>query len=94
MRKWVLFTFVVFLLSGCVKISTVNVSKLDELPRKVDKYIQPELRLQLINKNQNHCYIIYRTENDVQFLIGNDGNAVRLSLFEEPSNSSEVKTYI
>lgn len=73
---------------------TVSVSKLEIVPRKVEQYIQPDLKLQIINKNQDHCYIIYRSINDVQFGIGSDGNAVRLSLYEELSNSNELKTYM
>ena len=94
MKKWLLLILAILLLNGCAKISTVSISKLDEVSKSVKKYIQPKLKLQLIKKNQDHCYIFYRSVNDVQFSSGIDGNAVQLSLYEEPSNSNEVKTFM
>ncbi|MGM9950895.1 MAG: hypothetical protein ACI33P_12255 [Lysinibacillus sp.] len=94
MKKWMLLTLVMFLLGGCVEVTTVSLSIVENAPKKVEKTIHPDVALQLIEKNEDFYYIVYRSVNDVRMLHGSDGNAIRISIWEEPADSNEMKTYI
>ena len=95
MKKLIFLSLAIILLTGCFpKVSTVNLERLEHIPRKVQNVIQPDVSLQLVEKNKDHYYIVYRSVSEVQMIPGNGGNAIKISIYESPSDSSDMKTYI
>ncbi len=94
MRKY-LFSLVmlVALLSACAQ-KEASLVEVKHLPDKVEKAIDPEEQLQVVNNSGGFYYIIFQSDADVKTALQTKDDMAIVQLEESPAASSESKRTI
>lgn len=87
-RKFVLIFLVVLILSAC-NSSELSFSEISIAPKKIEKLINSNLKLQLINEGTKGSYIIYHTSGEIEADLKSEGSVINI-IFKELSSKDDV----
>lgn len=82
--------FMLLILSGC-QSSTLSLSEIDNVPRKIEEVISPDLILQLIGEGTKGSYIVFLSNGEVEASLSVEDNTINIIFDEENSQAREKK---
>ncbi|MCM3757613.1 peptidylprolyl isomerase [Sporosarcina aquimarina] len=80
-------------LSACAQ-KKLSFEEVDTVPKKVTEAINPDDRLQMINKNGKVSYIVFQSHEDVKSSLESVNKTALIKLDEVDASDNELKQYI
>lgn len=94
MKRILVILCTVLFLGGCVEVTTVSYNEPDKIPRKVEKLIEPEDTLQMIQKKEGHYYIIFHSNYDVNVNYVTGEDTIEIHLHEQVIAYHDRQMYV
>lgn len=89
---------IVFMLAACnasvsQKSSNISITKIDDVPKKVQEAIDPNAKLQKLNTGTERSYLVYFSNGDVTANFEKSGSMLIVQLEETNPQGDELKQY-
>lgn len=94
MKRILVILCTVLFLVGCVEATTVSYNEPDKIPRKVEKVIQPEDTLQMIQKKEGHYYVVFQSYYDVNVNYVTGEDTIEIHLHEQVIAYHDRQMYV
>ncbi|MFJ7826076.1 peptidylprolyl isomerase [Psychrobacillus sp. NPDC096623] len=94
MKKLVcLMLFLSLILAAC-NSSELSISEIQSVPNKVQKGINSDYTLQLINEGENTAYILFQSKETVTAELEVKDNILNIKLEKSNQENNELKQYV
>ncbi|WP_419962309.1 peptidylprolyl isomerase [Psychrobacillus sp. BM2] len=92
-KLFCLMLFLTLILAAC-NSSELNISEIQSVPNKVQKGINSDYTLQLINEGENTAYILFQSKGTVTAELEMKDNILNIKLDKANQENNELKQYV
>lgn len=93
-KRILVFLCIVLLIGGCVEVTTISFNKIDTVPRKVKKAIQSDVPLQIIQKDEEHRFIVFQSLHDISVHHVAGETTFEIYMYEGEETYKDLQTYV